>query len=118
MLMMLASPLSPSGPLSECPGANLNLFFFFNSKQLGHLLKRGYNLARQACILNIYIYINGVPPETKYGMGFHDYECAFSDLIAPWRSLDVSAHPRPPTPIPDDLSPSRHSLRFWSSAQG
>lgn len=26
MLILLASPLTPSGPLSECPGANLNRF--------------------------------------------------------------------------------------------
>lgn len=48
MLMMLASPLTPSGPLSECPGANLNHFY---SKQLGHLLKRGYDLA---CLARVY----------------------------------------------------------------
>lgn len=47
MLMVLAHPLTPYGPLSECPGANPNHFY---SEQLEHLLKRGYNFACLACV--------------------------------------------------------------------
>lgn len=109
--MMLASPWTPSGPLSECPGANLNHFFY--SKQLGHLQKRGHNLACLAWVLNIYI--NGVHQRQSMEWVSMIMNVSFQIgllLGAPWMSvLTLST-----TPIPHDLSLSNHSLGFWSSA--
>lgn len=97
--MMLASPWTPSGPLSECPGANLNHFFY--SKQLGHLQKRGYNLACLACVLNIYI--NGVHQRQSMEWVSMIMNVSFQIgllLGAPWMSvLTLSTHSHTPWPI-------------------
>lgn len=55
------SPTS-SRPLSECPGANLNHFY---SKQLEHLLKKGYNLACPASVYWISVY-NGKEQDSMF----------------------------------------------------
>lgn len=90
--MTLASPLTPSGPLSECPGANLNHFFY--SKQLGHLLKRGYNLACLACVLNIYI--NGFHHRLSKEWASMIMNVSFQIGLLrgpPWVSVPSLAHP-------------------------
>lgn len=89
--MVLASPLTPSGPLSECPAANLNHFLLQTTEAFTEERLR-FSLSG-LCIEYLYKWC---PPETKHRVGFHDYECAFSNMITPWGSPDGQGPP-PPT---------------------
>lgn len=112
--------LTSSGPLSECPGANLNHFY---SKQLEHLLKTGYSLACPASVYWISVY-NGVHQSKEWDSMFIHASFQIA-LFLQTLHMYISAQPACPLPYPmTDHSPitsvgSDHLLlTTWLDEQG